>query len=114
MSPAASSLPVIPAQASVLPIVAPPIAGAMPKANVETAARKNPPQSMKSSRLPSTEKRIPARTATIAAASVTAVSSTSRSCGRSYVSRSEGYATNSANPAASRPKRTTSPQSHAE
>jgi len=50
----------------------------MVKTSIEAAAALNPPHSSRSSRRPSTEKRIPANSATIAAASITAVSSTRR------------------------------------
>ena len=77
----AKSLPPIPAQASVRCNGSLPSTGAIANASVVAAVAVKPPQSSRSSRRPSTEKRIPASTATIPAASMTAVSSTRRTCG---------------------------------
>ena len=65
-----------------MPTGAPPSTGAIEKTSVDAEATKKPPQSRRSRRRPSTAKRMPASTATIAAASITAVSRTSRSCGQ--------------------------------
>ena len=73
----------IAAHASGAPWFEPPRTGATENASVPTPATQKPAASSRSSKRPSTEKRTPARIATIVAARTTAVSSTSRPSGSS-------------------------------
>src|SRR5437763_15151183 len=109
----ARSRPTTPDQDSERPLAWPPSTGEMEKQSVEAAPTKNPLASRRSMRRPSTENRTPARTATAAPASVTAVWSTRRASSPPYEGRRPGYATKSASVAASSPKRRTSPQRNA-
>src|SRR5438105_7014724 len=109
----ARSRPATPGHASEGRSGSPPSAGPIENASVDAAATKKPLERSRSSRRPSTAKRIPARTATIAPASITSVSSTSRASGTAYAGRRPGYATKSASVAPRSPIRSTSPHSQA-
>ena len=113
ISVAARTLDPIAAHASGAPWFEPPRTGAIEKASVPTAATQKPAASSRSSMRPSTEKRTPARIATIVAARTTAVSSTRRPSGSSYVLRRIGFVRKSAVAEPRSATSSSSPTSHA-
>ena len=90
ISAVAASAPKIAAHTSTRVGAVPSSTGTISKSSVDAATTKNPEESRRSKRRPSTEKRIPASTATIAPARVIAVSRTSPSAGTSQAWRSLG------------------------